>query len=645
MKMIQLRQISIHSFKGCDALSLKLDGQSAALYGDNAAGKTTVYDALTWLLFGKDSRGRGDFEIKPLGADGQVKDHGAVTEVEAVLDVGEEAIALRRTYAEKWSTKRGSSEASYDGNASEFYVDGVPVKKYEYERRVGELVSEELFRTLTGSAWFCEGLSWQRRREMLFDVCGVATDREVMEADPHFAPLLEGMGRLSLEDWKKKILAQRKGLNGVRNTVPARLDECRKTVEELRGVDFAALREKRSGVSAQVERLQSELVKLSHGALLDSKRNELAGLKNALSALANENERHRQSQIVPVEDRRPALRSALENARKEAARLSGLVEREAALIADTERSIQAAREEWTAENARTFEAALCPTCGQSLPQAAQEKARASFTADVARRKREIVAAADHDKRILAAAQARRAECAALAAEAEDESRRLERELAAYVPEEAPAVEDLPHFAERADALDRQIAAVQSEVSALEDESAAIREEITAKIAALRSELDELDRELGRESLLTYARERDEQLRREAQEAGEELEVLDKLLSLCDEFARHKAQYLEESINRRFHLVRFRLFQEQVNGGLSDCCEATVDGVPYGSLNNGARINAGLDVIGALSRHYGVSVSLFVDNAESVTALLPVETQVIRLVVSEQDKILRMEAEA
>ena len=85
MREIKILTLSLRNFKGCEALTLEFDGQSASIYGDNATGKTTIYDALTWLLFGKDSRGRGDFEIKPLGPDNKVKDHAAVTSVEAAL--------------------------------------------------------------------------------------------------------------------------------------------------------------------------------------------------------------------------------------------------------------------------------------------------------------------------------------------------------------------------------------------------------------------------------------------------------------------------------------------------------------------------------------------------------------------------------
>ena len=152
---MKLLHLAIDNFKGCQHLALGFQGRCASIYGDNAAGKTTIYDAFTWLLFGKDSRGRGDFEIKPLDPGGQVADHAAVTAVEATLDVDGIPLQLRRTYFERWSVKRGGGEATYDGNTSEYFVDGVPMKKSEYENRIRELVSEDVFRVLTNVSWFC----------------------------------------------------------------------------------------------------------------------------------------------------------------------------------------------------------------------------------------------------------------------------------------------------------------------------------------------------------------------------------------------------------------------------------------------------------------------------------------------------------
>lgn len=639
---IKLLSLEIRRFKGCRALELELGRRSAAIYGDNATGKTTIYDALTWLLFGKDSRGRGDFEIKPLGQDGQVEDHGAVSSVSARFSAGGGEISLKKTYYEKWSTKRGSAEASYDGNTSEYFVDEVPVKKYEFERRVGELVSEELFRMLTNVSWFCEGMDWKARRKILFEVCGIPEDREILEEEPRFAQLAEAVGNLSLDDYKKKLSAQRKGLNGARNTIPARMDEQQQVIDGLSALDFDGLRARREELNSQADQLSGELVKLDHGALLDSRRNELAALKNQLTKLDNDNSAYRAKQIVPVQDLRPQLERQLEQAKRDVSDLADRVHLAEESIRQTEQLVEACRAEWKEADGESFAGGTCPTCGQALPPEQLAQARARFEADKERRKQQAVSRSQAYKQTLEQARARREEYIGQAVQAENEAARLTNELAACVPQEPAPVADMPGYQEEAERLREAIQGAEREVSRLSGESAAIRTEIQGKVAELRREIQEVDRELGKAGALSHAKARLEELRAEARETARALEAIDQQIFLCEEFARYKVQFIEEGVNRKFRLARFRLFQEQVNGGLADCCEPTYDGVPYGSLNNGMRINLGVDVIRTISEHYGLKVPLVVDNAESVTRLAGIDTQVIRLVVSEADKVLRVE---
>lgn len=644
MKEVKLLSLNVRNFKGCSNLRLTPNGRSASVYGDNAAGKTTLYDALTWLLFGKDSRGRGDFEIKPLDKNGQVRDHAAVTEVEAVLQVDGVSTKLRKTFYERWSTKRGSVDATYDGNTSEYFVDDVPSKKYEYERRVNDLVSEELFRTLTNVTWFCEGLDWKSRRKLLLDVCGAPDDQSIMAMNPEFLPLMEPMGSLSLEEFKKKLMAQRKGLNGARNTIPTRLDEQKRTIEGLATISFETLREERDAQAARLEQASGELVKLGHGTLLDGKRNEMERLLNEVQKLQTENQSHRTSQMVPVRDERPRMSAELEQVKQVGMRSRKLAENETQLIQSLQEAIERCRKEWMGADQEMFQESSCPTCGQALPAQVQETARLRFEEEKERRKAAAVSRSATEKASLKAAEERRERYLKEAEEAEEKVVQLTEALENYALEEQPEILDLPDFAAKMEALEQGIQVLRREIEALESESTAIREDINRTIDSLRRDIAELDSELAKENLLAFARKREEELRQEAQKTARELEELDRQLYLCEEFTRYKVRYIEESINAKFRLARFRLFQEQVNGGLADCCEAAYDGVPYGSLNNGMRINLGVDVIRTISEHYGLRVPLVVDNAESVVELLDAGTQVIRLVVSGNDKELRCEYE-
>lgn len=644
MKRIRLESLTIDNFKGQRHLRLDLGGRSASIYGDNAAGKTTIYDALTWLLFGKDSQGRGDFEIKPLGPDGAILDHSAITSVEAVFSGTGRAVSLRKEYYEKWSAKRGSIKKSFDGNTCDYYVDGVPCKKYEYEEKAGELLDEKTFRLLTSTSYFCGSASWQERRALLFRVCGTASDEEIMGADARFAPLSAALCGLDLGDYRKKLQAERRGYNTSREAVPVRLDECKKTVDELRDIDFSALRAEVAIRVQKRDELSAELLKLDHNALLDSKRNQRQALQNRISQLDNENTAFRQAQVIPASDDGTSLRWELEEQKKRLTAAGAAKRKEDGVISDYQENVEKCRTDWAAINAETFHGQTCPTCGQALIGAALEAAESGFAA----RKAERLGAVVHDSKVykdaVAQAESRREEAIARAVAAENRIAELTDLLAQIKPTDQPEIMDRPGYREERLALSRQAADLDIEVGKLSGESQAIRAEIAGKVKSLSEEIDAINGTVAKESVLSSTMQRMAQLREDAKAAAEKMEAIDAQLYLCDEFVRYKAKFTEDSINGKFRLVSFRLFQEQINGGLAECCDPMVGGVPYGSLNNGARINAGLDVIATLSEHYGVAAPLFVDNAESVTALTPVGTQVIRLVVSEVDKELRCEYE-
>jgi len=195
MANIILSRLTIDNFKGCRHFELAPNRKGCTISGENAAGKTTIFDAYMWLLWGKDSRGRKDFDIKPLLPDGTVADHAAITSVEGEFWADNCPITLKRTYYERWSAKRGRSEATFDGHSSDYYIDEVPTQKNGFDQAVAALVgSEDTFRILTSVTWFPEQMKWQDRRAKLFDLAGIQDDRDIMATDVKFAPLQVAMG-------------------------------------------------------------------------------------------------------------------------------------------------------------------------------------------------------------------------------------------------------------------------------------------------------------------------------------------------------------------------------------------------------------------------------------------------------------------
>jgi len=171
---------------------------------------------------------------------------------------------------------------------------------------------------------------------------------------------------------------------------------------------------------------------------------------------------------------------------------------------------------------------------------------------------------------------------------------------------------------------------------------------TAPLEKIDSDIEFLEKaKQGAETLLNNVKAhaagqaRIKELEAEQKRLAAEFEKLESELFLIDEFVRAKVAILEQKINSQFQIARFKLFNAQVNGGIEECCEVTHDGVPYSNMNNAAKINCGLDIINTLSKVYDFSAPVFIDNAEAVTDLFPVDTQVIRLIVSEKDKSLRI----
>ena len=283
VKSITIDKLSIRNFKGCGSLDLDFGGKNAAIYGDNAAGKTTVYDALTWLLFGKDSRGSSDQEtIKPLDTEGNVRDHEAVTCVEAVLGVREDGaqcapLQLRKEMQESWVTRRGSAQPVYDGNDFRYFLDDVPMKKNEFSKRVGELVEEDTFRLLTSVTAFAQDMPWKKRREILYDMSGAASlsDRALLQTaarenaedlDPdtkqRFSELADLMGSKSLDDLKKILDQKRKNLMGTRDQTPARIDELTIQEAKMAMLDFDKAELQKAAAEDAIRNAREELARL-----------------------------------------------------------------------------------------------------------------------------------------------------------------------------------------------------------------------------------------------------------------------------------------------------------------------------------------------------------------------------------------------
>ena len=642
---IRLKSIHLENFKCHKSLDIDFGGQDTSIYGDNATGKTSVYDALTWLLFGKDSAGNGEknIEIKPLAPDGSVKDHQAITEVEAVLLADGEEISLKRTYQEVWSTKRGSSEATYDGNTSEYFVDGVPCKANAYKARVSELVDEEQFRLLTTVSYFPDKLPWQKRREALFSLFGALDDRQIMETDQRFAPLMEAVGKLPLADFKKVVTQKRKGFMATRDEVPARISECEKTISDLSSTDFDGAEAQLSILNGRLNSLNEELLAIQQNTAVQRKEIELRKAKLELESIERDNGRYRATQKSAVPSI-SCLEAELRRARANVDTAKRSLDMHLREIQRCDERISEARHRWKQIKAEEYaESDHCPTCGQRLPQEQIIDSVKRFAENKKHRLDELVKLSEGYKSDMEQAKMEEQDSIKYIQEFGLNAQQIEEQIR-KAKEAETVIADMPDYAEKKSAAQAAVTAIGAELTKLQEDAASAASGLRNRMSEVKTEISRVSGIAGLRNAYDYAQHRIQELREDAQAAAENLGQLDRLLYLMEEFSRYKASFVENGINDKFRIARFRLFREQANGGVEDRCDVVYDGVPYTGLNNGMKINVGIDIINTLSRAYGVTVPLFVDNAESVTNLEKCDCQVVRLVVSESDKELRIRNE-
>lgn len=408
-------------------------------------------------------------------------------------------------------------------------------------------------------------------------------------------------------------------------------------------MDFVAARAKIAELTMAKEAREAELLSIERNTAAESKRMEIREVQLELAALDNENKVYRASQMADAPDT-AAMRTNLSRLRSQHEMKMRALANEKAYIDQLDRDIASARARWIAVNGESFTGGNCPTCGQALPAAQIKAATDSFEAQKKKRLAEIEQTANANKEARAAAIDR-------VASVQDEIAELEclitKDAGVLTAAEHNVIHpvDLGGYAEKRAAIGQRIDALHGELADMMTDTSSARSKINDQIKEIKGEIDSWYVYLGKEPLLEYSRTRIAELQEDARKAAAALDLIEQMLFLIDEYSRYKTQFIEDSINRMFRIARFRLFREQANGGVEARCDVVYEGVPYINLNSGAKINVGIDIINTLSTAYGVNVPLFVDNAESVTRLEGSSSQIIRLVVSENDKELRINYES
>ncbi|TVX93015.1 AAA family ATPase [Paenibacillus agilis] len=654
MTRIELERLTFSYFKGLRSFTLSTQGGNVDVYGNNGTGKTTLFDGFIWLLFGKDSSNRSSFDIKELDGMGRVAQHGLSHEVSGRFIVNGRCKTLKRVYAEKWVKTRGKATEELHGHTTSYYVDDVPVKQTEFAAEVNAIIKEDIFKLLTNPAYFNEQLKKEERRKILLDVAGDISDDEVIHSNKEldrFKEIIEGR---TIEKHRAYLAERKKLINKEMNNIPIRIDEARRNApdaSELDGEmlqeDIQTLRERISAKEAELSRIQSGGEVSVKEKLLREIDSELLEIKTRLQSTALDRVTDARRQVDSIHREIDYLTRKIDD-------LDFKIKHGMRLIQAKEAEVERLRSEWDSINSIEFPDHIheenCPSCGQELPddqiQVARNKAFTAFNGDKSCKLTEIsnrgkLARGELDD-LNASVKRNNVELEALAPQLNEKQEAL-KETEAVLERLRSEVQEpttdpaYKQFSNEKGQVQRELELLRS--SAIESINKVMREieEIRREVASLESDYAKIEQAKAANNRVAELEEQERKL-------ASEYEQLEQQMFLMEEFVRTKVTLLESKINSKFKYARFRLFKPQINGGLEEVCDTLYNGIAYDSgLNNAARINVGLDIINTLSEHYGFSAPIFIDNAEAVTELIETKAQIIRLVVSEPDKKLRVVA--
>lgn len=669
MKTIQILEISLTNFKGLRNQKITFN-KNTNIFGANGTGKTTIMDAFLWMLFGKDSTDRKDFEIKTLDQF-NVAIPKIEHEVAAVILVDDVKIEISRILKENWVKKRGSEVTEFSGNVTEYYWDGVPMQQKAFQEKVGTILDETVFKMITNPLAF-NSMKWQDQRNVLVDIAGTISDEDLASGNSEYEKLIaELTNGKTLVDYEKQILASIKKAKEDLKGIPVRIDEVSKSKPEA--FDFVNLQISLSQKQKELANIDNSIQDKSSAfdnilAEVNEKKSKANAIKSDIEIIEANTRRYSKvkntldtSVLDSKKTNLESIKSDLQIAKNGLQTILDKSLSAGVRITDIEKNIISKRDAWALENAKelTFndDDFHCPTCKRDFEAGDVDSKKAEMLTNFKTTK--AIKLSEIQKQ----GQALGVEKTNIETELNTFKERISK-ANTYIQEleitistlkseiETEASKITPTETIDEDAVYQQLLSTNQEYKAkkieLENVLATITElpkvdisELQLSRSTIIQEIDTIKSNLRNEDQIKAVDVRITALEQEEKDLAQQIANVEKTQFVIERFNKLKIDTLESKINEKFKYVKFRMFKTQINGGEAECCDALIDGVPFSDANTASKINAGLDIINTLCEFYQVTAPIFIDNRESIIDVIDLTSQLINLIVSGDDKKLRV----
>ncbi|WP_312922581.1 ATP-binding protein [Empedobacter brevis] len=661
MKNIVLKSLELKNFKSFRHAKFDdFNQKENFIYGKNGAGKSTLFDAFLWLLFGKDANDRKDYEIKPLDENNQATKQVDV-EVHATLLINNEEVTLSRIYKEKYRQIRGTESIVYDGNTTNYFFNEVPYSEKEYKSKIAEITGESIFKLITNPSAF-ESLDWKKKREVLVSIAGEISDEELFNSDAEFKELSLKLNCKTLDEYDTQLKASIKKSKQEKEDTPARIDELKNS--KIEDIDFDKIDSDIQEKETKISDIDSELENASKSVqkIVDSNtkvHQEIQKLNSKKSEI-NIGLRNQAKQECFVDTSAiDALKSKLKNTQTMLHNSNNYLNSLQKNVSNYESSIKALEADkndlvskYNLENAKVFDAdkysCTCPNCQTKFVY--NDEPEKEFNSEKNQKLSKIIEQGNSIKSKIEQYKSQIEKVLLdLAIPAED-IKKYQSEIDninSQIQTETSTLQTPKNEEEVYQSLindDAQLSKLNIEIAKLYSKIKEVKQannsELKEQKQTLQSEIKKLIELKGKSSVNESIDSRIKELTKREKELSQIIASLEKEQFVIERFKKVKTESLEKSVNEKFEYVTFKLFEEQVNGGLNPTCITLVNGVPFGSANTAGRINAGLDIINTLCKVNEINAPVFLDNRESVTDLIPTESQIISLIVDPNQETLK-----
>lgn len=659
MKPIVLNKIRLLNFKGARDVEIKFSPQCTKISGRNGTGKTTIFDALTWLLFGKDSQDREKVDFKTYDSEGNIIPR-IPHEVSADITVGHTSITLTKRLTENWVKPNGSAEQVFKGNIIERLYNDVPCTETEYKAKIAEICPELIFKYITNPSYFCSKKP-DEQRAMLLDMAHV-TDADVVATNAEFNDFLKMIEGKKLAEFKKEIAAKKSHTKAEMSGIPDRIDELKR--RQAGEQDWAALETSKAKAEKELNEIETQL--LNESKRSNTRDQQLKSLYDDISRVRAEISR-REDEVTKevlkdyteafnlwnklrIDDEKINTEIVITSSNTYTSELETLDSRRLTLLAEFKALSEAIATESQREISFSEDDFTCPTCGRIFEQDKimehQAQMIATFNAAKSAKIDELKAKREANRQSGLALKAKRATIEAKIVENETKVKELQERRQAIIdnpnykqmptrPDTRPAIESDTKLQELNARLNEMVSQSKQQSTTTSSDTA---EELITRRRQIATEINAIDSILATREIQKRDAQRIAELESQYAVLASNLAQLEKTEFTIDAFNKAKNELIESRINGLFEVVKFRWLAPQINGAIKETCEASVKGVPFAILNHAAQIDAGLDIINAICKNKGISAPIFIDNAESCNSFRATNSQLILLEVSEDDKL-------